>query len=343
MKETRLREILDRLPAISVAVVGDYFLDKYLIVDPTLTEISRETGKEVYQVVAIRPSPGAAGNVCGNLLTLGVGTVYAVGLLGDDGQGYELTQALTQRGVTLDYLVRSADVFTPTYTKPMERAADGTEEEMNRFDIKNLQPLSPKIQAALLEQLREIVPDVDGVIVADQQEERNCGVITDQVRLALAELAETYPDKVFLVDSRARIGEFRSLIIKPNQYEAVLAIEGQPRATVPRARAEECARQLADRTGQPVFVTLGEEGILACTAEGCTHVPAIPVRGEIDIVGAGDTTAVGIVCALCAGASLPEAALLGNLVASITIQQLGTTGTATSEQVMAEFRQHFAS
>jgi len=40
------------------------------------------------------------------------------------------------------------------------------------------------------------------------------------------------------------------------------------------------------------------------------------------------------VLALCAGASLPEAALVGCLVASITVQQLATTGTATPEQVL---------
>jgi len=40
---------------------------------------------------------------------------------------------------------------------------------------------------------------------------------------------------------------------------------------------------------------------------------------------------------LCAGATLPEAALIGNLVASITVRQLGTTGTATPAQVLDQF------
>jgi hypothetical protein len=37
---------------------------------------------------------------------------------------------------------------------------------------------------------------------------------------------------------------------------------------------------------------------------------------------------------LAAGATLPEAALVGCLVASITVQQLATTGTATPAQVL---------
>jgi len=55
--------------------------------------------------------------------------------------------------------------------------------------------------------------------------------------------------------------------------------------------------------------------------------------GPIDIVGAGDSTSAGIACAVATGASLTEAAAFGNLVASITIRRLGTTGTASPAQV----------
>jgi sugar/nucleoside kinase (ribokinase family) len=63
------------------------------------------------------------------------------------------------------------------------------------------------------------------------------------------------------------------------------------------------------------------------------EVPAYPVRGPIDTVGAGDSSSAAMACALASGANLVEAAAFGNLVASITIQQIGTTGTATPEQV----------
>jgi sugar/nucleoside kinase (ribokinase family) len=63
----------------------------------------------------------------------------------------------------------------------------------------------------------------------------------------------------------------------------------------------------------------------------------LPVEGPIDIVGAGDSTIAGLTAALCAGAALHEAAVVGNLVASVTIQQIGTTGTATRAQVREQF------
>jgi sugar/nucleoside kinase (ribokinase family) len=59
----------------------------------------------------------------------------------------------------------------------------------------------------------------------------------------------------------------------------------------------------------------------------------------VDIVGAGDSATSGIVLSLLAGATEVEAAAVGNLVASITVQQLGTTGTATPDQVVERWYQ----
>ena len=52
-----------------------------------------------------------------------------------------------------------------------------------------------------------------------------------------------------------------------------------------------------------------------------------------DPTGAGDSFNAGAVLALAAGASFAEAAVVGNLVASITVQQLATTGVARSNEL----------
>ena len=75
-------------------------------------------------------------------------------------------------------------------------------------------------------------------------------------------------------------------------------------------------------------------------ADRVRRVPTVQLSGEIDIVGAGDSAAAGIASALCGGASLAEAAVIGNIVASIAVKQLGTTGTATQQQVMVRFSEH---
>jgi sugar/nucleoside kinase (ribokinase family) len=85
---------------------------------------------------------------------------------------------------------------------------------------------------------------------------------------------------------------------------------------------------------------MGEQGILVARPnESPQLVAGCRVTGPIDIVGAGDAATSGIVTSLLCGATEEEAAQVGNLVASITIQQLGTTGTASPAQVIARFRE----
>ena len=90
MSADRLAELSAAFPRLRVAVIGDFFLDKYLDIEPSLGEPSVETGKIAHQVVSIRHSPGAAGTVVNNLAALGTGTLCAIGLIGDDGEAYDL-------------------------------------------------------------------------------------------------------------------------------------------------------------------------------------------------------------------------------------------------------------
>ena len=356
MDVTRLDELLEKFPSLHILVVGDFFLDKYLIIDPALSEISLETGLEAYQVVDIRHSPGAAGTVVSNLRAMEI-QVSAVGVIGLDGEGFELQQDLRRMGVNIDGLVEAPDRFTPTYTKPMLRSAAGPEREINRLDIKNRQPLSTGHETVIIDLLERLIPGVDGVIIADQVQERNCGVITDRVRAALVRLAEAQPAKPFAADSRVRIGEFEQVMIKPNMHEAQAAVqaltdtlppESGPNAGAPPspknmeeddlAKAKKHGLALFEKNQRPVFVTLGSRGILAVTGSGIEHVPGIPVSGEIDIVGAGDSVMAGLMGGLGAGGTAKEAALLGNMAASITIQQIGTTGVASRQQLQQRLK-----
>ena len=337
MDEERLASLLRCFPERRVLVIGDFFLDLYFDLDRALSEVSLETGLEAYQVVRVRSSPGAAGTVTSNLRALDVG-VAALGVIGNDGMGYELLRGLGAWGVDVSPLIQAEGRFTPTYTKPM-MIEKGRVHELNRMDIKNRVPMPTPIEEQVIAALREQIGQVDGIVVADQVQEHNCGVITDRVREELAALALAYRDKVIVADSRARIGEYRGIAIKPNAREAVGATQpGLGEESPDRETAESCARTLFQRNGKPVFLTVGADGIVVHDREGRTHVPGVPVEGPIDIVGAGDSTMAGIVSALCCGATHAEAARLGTLVASITIQQIGTTGTATRTQVLERYR-----
>src|SRR5581483_4452166 len=129
----RLQSILAGFPKLSIGLVGDLFLDRYLDIDPELAEHSIETGREAYQVTRIRNSPGALGTVVNNLAALGVGRLVPVTVLGDDGQAYDLLKELARLPVDTSHILRDATRQTPTYTKPMKQDSSGAWRELNRL------------------------------------------------------------------------------------------------------------------------------------------------------------------------------------------------------------------
>ena len=180
--------------------------------------------------------------------------------------------------------------------------------------------------------------NTDGLIVLDQVNEEGWGVVGPAVRDRLAKLAAARPEKLMFIDSRAHIAQFRCGTLKPNVHECLAALGRS--ATADDADPASAARDFARLTGCPLYCTVGERGILVADPAGtATLAPGYPVAGPVDIVGAGDSATAGIVSALLAGANRLEAAAVGNLVASITVQQLGTTGTATPQQVLERWRE----
>lgn len=65
------------------------------------------------------------------------------------------------------------------------------------------------------------------------------------------------------------------------------------------------------------------------------HIPAFNRTGVFDVTGADDTVVAALTLSLTAGASFWEAAVLGNLAASIVIRQFGTTTTTPSQMKAA--------
>src|SRR5262245_15705715 len=164
-----VEQVLARAPALTVGVLGDLFLDRYLDLDASLTDPSVETGLDAYQVVRVRSYPGAAGTVVNNLVALGVGRVLPIALVGNDGEGYELRQALARMpAVDTSCVFTAADRRTPTYTKPMLAVAGDPPRELNRLDIKNRTPTPAAAEEQVVGALEAAWPELDALIVLDQ-------------------------------------------------------------------------------------------------------------------------------------------------------------------------------
>jgi len=339
VNQAELDRILATFPARTVAVVGDFCVDRYLDIDPALQDRSRETGLPIHQVVRVRSYPGGSGTILNNLHALGVGGILPVGLIGRDGEGFELRQALAEMGVSCDHLHESASRHTPAYTKPL-LMEEGRLREISRFDIFPRTPLTDAEERRILESLEAAFERADACVVSDYTEAGKAGVVTMRVREKLMDLAARRPGKPVFADSRLHIDRFRGVRIKPNERELCQLLGIDDSRLLPLDELRQAGRSLAAKVARTVFVTLGVRGLLVCAETRCTHWPGYPVAGRIDVVGAGDAVLASLTAAMAAGATEEDAGLLGVLASSITVQQLGTTGVARPDDLRARFKEY---
>ena len=316
------REILEKLPSLSALVVGDVCLDRWCTYSPGLSEASRETGLPRIAVVRTEVTPGAAGTVTNNLVDLGVGSVSLLGLVGDDGFGYELKQALSRRRVSADLLLTDATYPTFTYTKLINEVTGI--EDLPRVDFVPAASIPARVESEVIAQLQKWAGRFDVVFICDQAETAIGGLITPAIRRAVEEMS---PHQFFFVDSRAHLDGFRRVLLKPNQEEAETLCErlfGDRRAF----------GKLRELTQAPLLmVTHGGDGVMLVRPEGELWVATRKVPQPVDICGAGDSFSAGTAMAMAAGAS-PEAAIaFGHRLASVTVMKKGT-GTASPAEVL---------
>jgi rfaE bifunctional protein kinase chain/domain len=320
-------EILHALPRLSALIVGDICLDRWCRYDPALSLPSAETGIPRIGVVSTDCTAGAGGTIANNLAAMGIGQVSVLGVIGDDGHGYELRRALESRGIAGDLLVEAPGRHTFTYTK-LINSASGIE-DLPRVDF-IFEP-APEAECRVLDRLLDAI-DTKGhshdlILISDQAETDSAGVVTEAVRTLLSELAAVYKDKVFLADSRRRAHLFAGISLKPNRSEAEAAsIAALGRIDLPALR---------EHTRAPVlFVTQGGDPVRVFTRVGETLVNVRKTENPVDVCGAGDSFAAGAAAALFLTRDPRRAAEFGSRIASVTIGKCGT-GTASPEEILA--------
>lgn len=349
-----------------IAVVGDFCLDKYLYVYPELDEISVETGMTAFQVRAKRSFAGVGGTITNNLRALGAET-YCFGVVGEDGEGFDLLKALKKTGANVDGMIVSDEIITSSYVKPMrpsgptkkgslQQPSEGEWTEGNRIDLRNPTPVPLHLIERLKQALLESIVTFDAVVISDQFPSGSEVVFSDDLRKFLANAAKDNPNVFFLCDSRFFVNEYRHALVKCNAselfdaYDVANGAKDKRETTlgpVLEARESELCRVgkwMAKRNKQPVLVTRGALGSILIEPKNnsdvaATAIPAVTVKPPIDICGAGDATNAGFAYAKSLGFSLTESAFLAGVVSSITIKQIGVTGTASIEQILNVLKQ----
>jgi rfaE bifunctional protein kinase chain/domain len=330
MRTPDLDRVFASLRSVRMAVLGDFCLDHYLIVDTDWKELSVETGLPVHGVVDQRYSPGGAGNVAANVSALGVGKVHCLGCLGDDPYGAWLWSCLASLGCDTSGLVLQPREFsTCAYVKPLHG-----NKEASRYDYGVANRISPQTTQRIVAHLERLLPDLHAVILNQQV---TAGVWSEALIEAVNALIAGAPEKVWLVDSRHHPDRFRGAILKLNDSEAA-RLNGRdvgPGEPVTEAETRADLDRLFERFRAPVVITRGETGAIARDGSGRFAVPGVRSPEEIDTVGAGDTFTSALASCLGARLGLDTALTIANWAAAVTVRKLRGTGTASQAEIRA--------
>lgn len=329
MKAELLKEIINKIKYIKVAVVGDFCLDAYWFVDESKMEISIETGKKTIPVKQQKYSLGGAGNVANNFAAMGVEEISAYGVIGTDPFGTEMMRLMERAGIKTDKILVQEDQWsTHVYTKPHIQ-----DEEQSRIDFGNFNVLSAKTADLLIKNLNDEIENLDIIIINQQV---LSGIHTSYFRKNLVGVIKSHPGKIFIADSRNFLDDYDGAYRKMNDYEAALLcnLEKEPLDVILYSEVRESAMTLFRRYRKPLFVTRGGRGSLAVDETGVVEVPGLMIVSRIDTVGAGDSYLAGVGSALAAGFGIEQAIELGSFVAGVTIHKLFQTGTATPDEIL---------
>ncbi len=324
----RLSDLIDHFHKATVLVVGDLGLDEFLT--GQVERVSREAPVLIIRHEETRQVPGGGANAVYNLAKLGA-QVKAVGLVGNDEQGRALRDIFTEIGIDTTGILVDGDRPTVTKTRISGHSRQSVTQQIVRVDRKSDELPPVELQNQLAEYIRQQISQVDAIVCSDYGD----GTLTPPVIAACLNHPRTIVDAQFALHRYT--GAF---LFTPNLPEAEREVGyavNHPAGYSDPALIYKAGNDLLRLTqAHHILITRGEDGMSLFEPDGSESlIPAFNRTDVFDVTGAGDTVAAALTLGLTAGASPWEAAVLGNLAASIVVRQFGTTTTNPNEMKTA--------
>jgi rfaE bifunctional protein kinase chain/domain len=328
-----------------LAVLGDWMLDRY--VWGTANRISPEAAVPVVEFMKQSECLGGAGNVAANLAALGA-RVEVFGVIGKDEAGDAVRAAMRELRLDQKGIVELAGRPTTLKTRIIAR-----QQQVVRVDREVRTHLPDSAEQGLIKRLHAAIERTHALVISDYDK----GVVSDTLAERVLDAAARRKVPSFIKPKWSRLTAYRgATVVICNRAEAGFLVT---RSLDSEQSVVEAGRALLDHFGcGAVVVTLGAQGLNLFErgdAKGF-HVPAISqetpmdVIGKVpgravksgrqvfDVTGAGDTVLATMALATAAGASLREAAILGNAAAGVVVAKLGTA-TLTREELSGALRE----
>ena len=196
MDRVYLQTVVPQLANHHILVVGDLFLDEYLI--GQALRLSREAPIPVLEFKEQRRLPGGGANPSVNIVALGA-RVTQVGVIGDDDAGQALMNLLTERKIGVEGIVVDPDRPTTTKTRIVARGSLRFPQQVARMDKIDRRPLSPEIEARVMTRIEELAARVDAILISDY----GSGLVTEGVVAAVRRTQN--PERIICVDTQGPV------------------------------------------------------------------------------------------------------------------------------------------
>lgn len=316
--------LIPRLAGRKVLVIGDLFLDEYVL--GRASRLSREAPIPVLEFVRRFYVPGGAANPAHNICALG-GQATVVGLIGRDEAGMQLLSELRRADINPAGVVVDDSRPTTTKTRIMAEGSLRFPQQLARIDHLDRRSVSSEVEAKLIAQVRRLAPKADAVLVSDYQ----TGVASQAVVQAVLTSAHDQ-GKLCTVDAQGSFHKYAGFdLIKGNRREIQTALACPLQDEEDYRLAGE--KLLDELSVNAVIITRGPDGLsLIARDEGYHHLPAANRTEVFDVTGAGDTVIAIATLALVAGSSVCAAARLANYAAGWVVRKLGNA-VATADEL----------
>lgn len=325
----RAQEITSAFAGKKILVVGDVFLDRYVY--GKVERLNPEAPVPILHAKREEDATGGAGNTAKNAALFG-STVVCIGISGNDDASAAVSQAAQAEGYEL---VLIHDSRVPTIVK--KRYVVGSQ-QLLRVDHEEIAEPDAAIEDAMITLLQSHAADVDGIIVSDYAK----GAITERVAHALMNAMREH-DIPMMVDAKpSRASYFTgATYMSPNKKEAHEYL-GMNMHENGGKKAHELAAMVSASFDTTVFLTLSAEGMYVQGRDGKGEYVSTNYINENDVVdtsGCGDTAAVAILLSRLAGATLSEAAEIGNAAGATVARKAGAVGI-TPEELLHTISDH---
>jgi D-glycero-beta-D-manno-heptose-7-phosphate kinase len=321
--KTRFEELVQKFNKIDpILVIGDVGIDKYTFGD--VKRISPEAPVPVLEVSKEWNKLGLAANVTDNLKSLTVLSTLA-GVIGDDSRASLLESLLEERELKTWGLLRDKTRMT-TYK---ERVTTATQ-QICRVDYESRHGLEVEVLARFKKRLTEFQTDHSGVIIEDYGK----GLFNEEL---LSFIISSFKDskKLVAVDPSRNTPPLwykGATLLKPNLTESHMMVEAL--GYFKEKNLETMAKILIEKLDlKKLIITLGPDGMAMVDTEqdGKLHVIPTAANEVYDVSGAGDTAISAITASLLSGASLDEAAWIGNCASGVVVSKRGTALCSVEE------------